>query len=301
MALIPLKVSAQYDVAFAHYYDLQTAFNPAAAGKDTKLNVNLAYAMSFVGFEHNPQTAYISADMPFHAMGMRHGVGLRFLNDKLGLFSHQNISAQYVYRKKFIDGNLGIGVQGGLLSEKFDGSKADVEVSGDDAIPTSTVEGKCFDLAFGVFYDRGPWYVGASVQHLTAPNISLGERNEFKIDPTAYLTAGYNFKLRNPFLTVATSTLLRSDFVAYRADVTARLIYNNEGRILSAGVGYSPTNSATIYIGGSFQGIMLGYSYEIYTNGLNMGNGSHEISIGYQTDINFTPKGKNRHQAVRYL
>ena len=59
MSLISLKVSAQYDVAFSHYYAMPTSFNPAAAGKDTKLNLNLAYAMDMVGFEHNPQTARI--------------------------------------------------------------------------------------------------------------------------------------------------------------------------------------------------------------------------------------------------
>lgn len=301
MSLISLKVSAQYDVAFSHYYAMPTSFNPAAAGKDTKLNLNLAYAMDMVGFEHNPQTAYVSADMPFHALGMRHGVGLRFMNDKLGLFTHQNIAAQYVYRKSLADGFLGIGLQAGLLSESFDGSKADVEDSGDDAIPTSKVDGNGLDLGAGIYYNKGAWYAGASVQHLNSPLIALGERNELKIDPTVYLTGGYTFQLRNPFLSIATSTLLRTDFTAYRADLTARLIYNYEGRLLSAGVGYSPDNSATVYLSGKFHGIVLSYSYEIYTNGISMGNGSHEISIAYQTDINFFPKGKNRHQSVRYL
>ena len=240
MSLISLKVSAQYDVAFSHYYAMPTSFNPAAAGKDTKLNLNLAYAMDMVGFEHNPQTAYVSADMPFHALGMRHGVGLRFMNDKLGLFTHQNIAAQYVYRKSLADGFLGIGLQAGLLSETFDGSKADVEDSGDDAIPTSKVDGNGLDLGAGIYYNKGAWYAGASVQHLNSPLIALGERNELKIDPTVYLS-------------------------------------------------------------GKFHGIVLSYSYEIYTNGISMGNGSHEISIAYQTDINFFPKGKNRHQSVRYL
>ena len=54
-------------------------------------------------------------------------------------------------------------------------------------------------------------------------------------------------------------------------------------------------------LGGLFHGIMLGYSYEIYTSAISLGNGSHEIILGYQTDINFQKKGRNRHQSVRIL
>ena len=78
-------------------------------------------------------------------------------------------------------------------------------------------------------------------------------------------------------------------------------MFSYEGRTMSAGLGYSPKNSTTIYLAGSFHGIMLGYSYDIYTNGISFENGSHELFIGYQTDINFMPKGKNRHQSVRHL
>ena len=67
------------------------------------------------------------------------------------------------------------------------------------------------------------------------------------------------------------------------------------------GVGYSPTNSVTVMVGGSFHGIMLGYSYEAYTSGINPGNGSHELFVGYQHDINLTKKGRNLHKSVRIL
>jgi hypothetical protein len=54
-------------------------------------------------------------------------------------------------------------------------------------------------------------------------------------------------------------------------------------------------------VGGTFHGIMLGYSYEMYTTALSIGNGSHELYVGYQTDINLFKKGRNRHQSVRIL
>ena len=300
-ALIPTYVSAQYDVSFAHYFDMPTSFNPASAGKETKLNITGAYAMDLVGFEHNPQTAYMSADMPFQALGTQHGVGLQFMNDKLGLFTHQRIEAQYAYRHRLADGWLAVGFQAGLLSESFRGSDLDLEDSSDPAFSSSDIDGNTFDLSAGVWYSHGPWYVGASATHVTAPTVSLGETNELKIDPTFYLTGGYTFKLRNPFLSVATSALVRSDLSGYRGDVTARLVYRHEEKMLYGGIGYSPTNSVTVLVGGMFHGILVGYSYEAYTNGISLGNGSHELFVGYQTDINLSPKGRNRHQSVRYL
>ncbi len=94
---------------------------------------------------------------------------------------------------------------------------------------------------------------------------------------------------------------MRTDLVAWRADVTGRLEYKHENKVMYGGVSYSPTNSVTVLLGGMFHGIMLGYSYEIYTSAINPGNGSHELFIGYQTDINLIKKGKNKHKSVRIL
>lgn len=95
--------------------------------------------------------------------------------------------------------------------------------------------------------------------------------------------------------------MARYDGRAYRADVTARLVYTNDKKILYAGVGYSPTNSVTAMIGGSLHGIYLGYSYEMYTSAIGIGHGSHELFVKYQTDINLQKKGRNKHQSVRFL
>jgi hypothetical protein len=68
-----------------------------------------------------------------------------------------------------------------------------------------------------------------------------------------------------------------------------------------AGVSYSPSNSVTLLLGGNFHGVTLGYSYEAYTTAINIGNGSHELFVGYQTELNLYKKGRNRHQSVRIL
>ena len=294
-------VKAQYDPSFSHYFDMETSFNPAAAGKQPKINVTAAYALDMAGFEHNPQTAYAAADMPFYALKNYHGVGLQFMNDKLGLFAHTRLAAQYAYKFRLFGGQMSAGLQAGLISEKFDGSRADLGDSSDPAFSSSQLSGNVVDLGAGIYYTLKEFYAGLSVQHVTAPLVSLGETNELQIDRTYYLSGGYNIKLRNPFLTIKPSMLVKTDWVGWRADVTGRLVYTHDDKLLYGGLSYSPTNSVTMLLGGSFHGIVLGYSYEFYTSRLNPGNGSHELFVGYQHDINLVKKGKNKHKSVRIL
>ena len=301
LTLTAVSAKAQYDVAFGHYWAMEPSFNPAAVGKEDKLNVVAAYATQLSGFEHNPKTMYAAADMPFYAMNSYHGVGVQFINDAIGLFTHKRFGLQYAYQPQLWGGKLSLGVQATMLSENFDGSKLEVIDTGDRALPTSSVNGTSFDISAGIYYNHRKWYAGVSVLHLNAPKVELGERNEINVSSTYYLTGGYNIQLKNPFLTIHTSVLGRTDGVAYRADISGRLKYTHEKRVLYAGLSYSPTNSITVQIGGDVHGVHLGYSYEIYTSAINIGNGSHELYVSYQTDLNLYKKGRNLHKSVRIL
>jgi type IX secretion system PorP/SprF family membrane protein len=244
---------------------------------------------------------YIAADMPFYFMNSYHGVGLQILNDAIGLFSHKRIGLQYAYQPRLWGGTLSVGLQASMLSENFDGSKLEIEDDRDPLFVKSDINGTALDLSAGVYYLHRNWYAGVSVLHLNAPTVELGEKNELNVSSTYYLTGGYNIRMKNPFLTIHTSFLGRTDGVAWRADVTGRLKYTHEKRVMYAGLTYSPTNSVTVLIGGNVHGIHMGYSYEIYTTAIQIGNGSHELFVGYQTDLNLFKKGRNLHKSVRIL
>ena len=205
------------------------------------------------------------------------------MNDEIGLFTHKRILLQYAFKRRLFGGTLSIGLQGGMLSEGFKGSEADFpDEESDPAFVTTDVNGTAFDLSAGLYYQRKNWYVGVSALHLTAPAIELGDRSIFEVSRMFYLTGGYNI-------------------TAYRVDMTARVKYTHDKKMLYAGVGYSPSNSVTAMVGGNFHGICLGYSYEMFTSGTGLGNGSHELFVGYQVDLKLFKKGRNRHQSVRIL
>jgi type IX secretion system PorP/SprF family membrane protein len=302
MLMVLTKASAQQEPSFAHYWALEPSFNPAAVGKAPVINVTGSYAMSMTGFENNPKTMLLAGDMPVRLLNGYHGVGLQLMNDDIGLFTHQRLAVQYANKQRLFGGTLSVGIQIGMLSEKFKGSQLDLDDTSDEAFSTTDVTGNALDLAVGLYYQHRLWYAGLSVSHATAPSIELGERSIIDISRTYYLTGGYNIQLTNPLLSIHPSVLARTDGTAYRVDVTTRLKYEHENKKFYAGVAYSPTNSVTALIGGVFHGISLGYSYEAYTNSaIGLGKGSHELFVGYQTTLDFSKKGRNRHQSVRIL
>lgn len=299
--LLTISVMGQQEASFAHYWAMEPSFNPAAVGKESMINVAGAYNMSFAGFEHNPRTMYVAADMPLRLLGALHGVGIQLINDEIGLFTHKRIVLQYAYKTRMFGGTMSIGIQGGMLSEEFKGSEIDPENPSDPAFSTTDVTGTALDLSLGLYYQHGSWYAGASMLHVTAPSVELGDKSILEISRMYYLTGGYNIRLRNPFLTIHPTVLARTDGVDYRVDLTARVKYTHDRKMLYGGVGYSPSHSVTAMIGGNFHGICLGYSYEMFTSGTGMGHGCHELFVGYQTELNLYKKGRNRHQSVRIL
>ena len=293
---------AQYDPAYTHYWMMEPSFNAATVGKDDKLNITAAYSMQMTGFRHAPKTMYAAADMPLIIFRKRHGIGLLFQNDEIGLFSHKRFTAQYAFHwEKLFGGRLSFGLQADLLSEQFDGTKADVEDTNDPAIPTTKVTGSKVDMSGGIYYKHKNWYAGFSVLHILGPTVMLGQTNEMKIDRTYYLTGGYNIKLRNPFISIHPTVLCMYDGSNFRANVGGRVELNRDRKSLFAGATYSPQHSAALFIGGLFHGMNLSYSYEAYTSMPDLKSGAHEIIIKYQMDLNLYKKGRNRHKSVRFL
>lgn len=296
-----LRAWAQQEPAFAHYWQMETQFNPAAAGRSPQLSITAAFQSHAMGYEDGGSTIFAGADMAFQIGRTRHGVGVLFQNDNIGLFSHKRFSVQYAYHLKLWGGTLSIGAEADMLNESLQGSKADLEDPNDPAFPTTDISGSKFDATAGIFYAHKKWYVGLSAQHLTAPTIYMDESNEYEVKAVYYLTGGYNIRLKSPFFTIAPSTLLRYDGQTFRADITARVQYAKEKKRLYAGLSYSPQHSVTGFIGGMFHGVDLSYSYEANTSGMGIGAGQHEITLGYRLDLNLGKKSKNLHRSVRYL
>ena len=301
---VALGARAQFDVAFTNSWALQSFYNPAVAGLDGLLNVQGAYSMQMVGFEGAPATMFLSADLPVFFLGPDHGAGVGFLNDKAALFSTNKFYAQYAYHRKLFGGKISVGARAALIQEGFDGTKLEVVDTGDPAFASSEVKGSAFDLDAGVRYTyKDLWYAGVSSMHCLSPSMTMGDDKLYKVsvDPTLYAMGGYKLKFHHPQYALSTHAMVRSDFQEWRADICARLTYDGPKHKLYGGVMYSPLHSVGLMLGFDFHGLNIGYSYEMYTTGIGALHGTHEILVGYQTDLDLFKKGKNLHKSVRLL
>ena len=295
------ETKAQYDPAFTHFWMIESQFNPSVVGNTDKLRATGLYDAQLTGYENAPNTMVAAVDMPLYFVGPQHGIGAYFMNDEAGFFSMKNIALQYAHHRKLFHGTISIGLQIDLLSETFDGSKIDTEDSSDPAFASGNINGSKIDGSAGITYRWKDLKVSASVKHITAPTILLGEKNEIRIKRSYYFTAGYNIRLNNPLFTIHPDIFWTYDGVDHKGYLHTRLQYDNDGKMLFGGLSYSPSTSVALIVGGKFHGVVLSYSYEAFTSGVGLGNGNHEIVLSYQTPLNIYKKGRNRHKAVRLL
>lgn len=296
-----LTSQAQFDVHFTHYWALQSYYNPAAAGASGKMNVLGTYSMQMAGYTNAPATMLLTADYTLPTDAKNHGVSAGLMSDKIGLFNNQRIFGGYSYRMRLWGGNLAVGIHAGILDQTFDGSKVDAEDSSDPALPSSSVDGTAFDLGAGFLYTNRSFYAGIASLHITAPTLELGETNEMNIKRSYYFQAGGNIQLKNPLLSLQPSVQLISDLVSWRADITARGTYSYDEKKYYVGLTYSPLTSVAILLGGEINNVRFGYAYELFTNGVGIIHGSHDLFVGYAFDLDLAKKGKNKHKSVRIL
>ena len=163
------------------------------------------------------------------------------------------------------------------------------------------MEGQALDLGAGVSYYSASYYLGVASMHLTDPALELGETNEMKVRRAYILQGGCNIPLKNPLLSIQPSMQLLTNLVAWRADLTVRGTYVWDEKKYYAGLTYSPFTSVAILLGAEFNSFTFGYAYELFTTGVGIIYGSHDLSVSYVMDLDLGKKGKNRHKSVRYL
>ncbi len=307
-----VTASAQFDPQMGQYMYMPTAYNPASVGEGGLMKVAGAHRMQYVDITNAPMSTWFTFCSPFVIGKTSHGAGVRFLNDRYGLFTTQSFYAQYAYRQKLGKGYLGIGVDLGFVNVGFKGDSINLSQMGDDyhkanddAVPTGSKSGMKFDMGIGLYYSTSVWWVGASYSHVTRPAIdwsdgTSGKQQVVTLFGTMYVTGGYHFRLKNYREWVLTpSMMVMSDFRSWDINLTLMCDYKDRYRW---GLGYRIAGSVNILLGiDIISGLQLGYSCELPTNKLLLESyGSHELYLAYGFDI-LKPKRTNKYKSIRYL
>ena len=317
LVICAVAVRAQFDPQMGQYMYMQSAYNPAAAGEGDLMKVAGLHRMQWIGITNAPMTTFFSFTSPFVIGKTKHGAGVRFMNDRFGLFSNQSLHFQYAYRHKIGKGYLSAGVELGFVNVGFKGDSVnlkDIESqfnagsggdgyvvsSSDQAIPSGSKSGMSFDMSVGIEYVAPTWWVSASYSHLTMPKIDWDDYSELKLVGTMYVAGGYNWRIKNhKDWQLKPSAMVMSDFRSWDVNVTLMCEFKDRYRW---GLGYRIAGSVNILLGiDIISGLQLGYTFEIPHNKLMLESaGTHEIYLAYGFNI-LKPKRTNRYKSVRYL
>lgn len=307
-------VRAQFDAQIGQYMLMPASYNPAAVGDGDLMRVYASHRMDFTGIQDAPMTTYFSFSSPFVIGKSHHGVGVRFMNDRFGLFTNQSLYLGYAYKFRIGKGRLAIGVDAGFLNLSFASDSVDTGAGNDEyhdehdpAIPNAAggasekgVSGMGFDMNIGVYYTTSKWWAGVSYAHVMQPTLEWGSENtEISVNGTMYIAGGYNWQLKNKDWMLLPSMMVQTDFRSWDVNLTMLAQVKKRYRF---GLGYRLAGSVNILLGMDIvNGLQIGYTYELPANALlKESYGSHEVYLAYGFNV-LKPKNTNKCKSVRYL
>ena len=296
---------AQFDAQTSFYTFFESTYNPAAAGQGTQLIASGSYRLQWVGIENAPRTAYFQAQLPLKLGKTEHGIGVRFMNDKLGLFTNQTFYTQYAYKKALRKGCLSAGVEIGFVGMTFSGdsvhipSQGEYHIEADEKIPRQESSAMKLDMGLGVYYTSQMWQLGVSYSHLTRPVVSLTDYSDFTIFGTMYITMGTNIYNHSKTFAFKPNILFRTDFATWTLDMTALMEFK---RRFQGGFSYRWGDAVGLLFSARLVGgLSIGYAYELpLSKVLQASSGSHEAYISYAIDI-YKQKHTSKYKSVRIL
>jgi len=300
------SVFSQFDAQLSQYMYHHTSFNPAAAGEGGMIQITGQHRIQWVGMPNAGQTTVFSINTPLKIGKSLNGIGFRFVNDKVGLFTNQTAHLQYAFKKHLGTGVLSVGADVGFVSLGFRGDSVRTipigdyhQITDDPEIPTGSEVGMSLDMTLGVFYSTPKVYAGLSYMHLNRPTVNWGEKSEFQLLSTMYFTGGTHWTLPNPKYVLKPSTLLKSDFSSMQLDLSTRLEYDNK---YWGGLSYRLQDAVVVLAGINIAGgLSIGYSYDLPTSQIiTVSSGSHEILLVYSFEYIFG-KRTSKYKSIRIL
>lgn len=282
LALVSFSANAQQDPQYTQYMYNTININPAYAGSRGSLSIFGLHRTQWAGLDGAPQTNAFSINTPLSQSKL--GLGVSFINDKLGVMSENTVSIDLSY-------TIDLNNQGSKFSFGLKGSAnlLNVEYSRlltynpNDPNFQNDISGQFTpNIGAGIYWHNTKSYLGLSV-----PNFLETTRYDDNIQSTMrqtmsyYFMGGHIFDL-NPTLKFKPAFLVKATNGApLQADITANFLIQDK---FTLGAAYRWDAAWSALAG--FQitdGMFIGYSYDAETTKLaNYSNGSHEVFLRFE-------------------
>ncbi|MBC5864082.1 PorP/SprF family type IX secretion system membrane protein [Flavobacterium turcicum] len=278
LLLTAYKSVAQQDSQFTQYMYNTININPAYAGSRGAMSIFALHRAQWVGLDGAPVTNVGSINTPLNNSKL--GLGVSFINDKIGPTNETTISADLSYSIQ-VSANykLAFGLKGTANLLNLDPSRLDPVTSD----PTLQNFNNKFtpNIGSGLYLHSDKAYLGLSVPNFIESNrYDDNEVAIFKERINYYLIGGYVFDLNN---TVKFKPAFLSKLVTgtpLQVDISGNFMFNEK---FVVGLAYRWSAAVSAMVGFQVsEGMYIGYGFDNETTNLkNYNRGSHEIFIRY--------------------
>lgn len=271
---------AQQDAQYTQYMYNTININPACAGSRGVLSVFGLHRTQWVGLDGAPTTNAFSINTPINNSKL--GVGLSFVNDRIGPTEENTISADVSYTVQTSETyNLSFGIKGTANLFSLDVNKLNPANANDPRLYN-------FDNNFtpnvgaGVYFHSDKLYVGLSVPNFF--ETTRYEDNSISVTKERmnfYLIGGYVFDL-SPSIKFKPAFLAKTiEGAPLQLDVSGNFLINDKFTI---GAAWRWSAAASLMAGFQISdGLFVGYGYDLETTRLSKYNsGSHEIFLRFE-------------------
>jgi type IX secretion system PorP/SprF family membrane protein len=272
---------AQQESQYTHYMYNTININPAYAVSRGVLSVFGLHRTQWVGLDGAPITNSFSINTPIQ--NSRMGIGLSFVNDKIGASEQNNISVDFSYTIPVsLDYKLSFGLKASANLLNVDYTKLDRYDLNDPKFQNNIDNVFSPNIGAGVYFHSDQLYVGFSV-----PNFLPLRRFDDVVSSAVenslhyYLIGGYVFdvspslKLKPTFMTKMVSG------APLQLDLSANALIQDK---LTVGLAWRWDAALTAMAGFQLSdGLFVGYSYDFETTSLsNYNSGSHEVFLRFE-------------------
>jgi type IX secretion system PorP/SprF family membrane protein len=280
MLLVCFVSYSQQDAQYTQYMYNTINVNPAYAGSRGVLSVFGLHRTQWVGLDGAPTTNAFSINSPINNSNL--GVGLSFVNDKIGPTVENTISADLSYTIKTSETyKLSFGIKGTANLFNLDINKLKIQNQGDPLLQNLN-NNFSPNVGAGVYFHSDKSYLGLSV-----PNFFETKRYDdndiavYKERMNLYLIGGYVFDLSSNLKFKPAFLGKVVEGAPLQLDLSGNFLIN-EKFVLGAAWRWSAAVSAMA----GFQvsdGLYIGYGYDLETTKLaNYNSGSHEIFLRFE-------------------
>lgn len=271
---------SQQDAQYTQYMYNTINVNPAYAGSRGVMSIFGLYRTQWVGLDGAPVTSAFSVNSPIENTNL--GVGLSFVNDRIGPTVENTVSADVSYTIQTSEKyKLSFGVKGTANLFNLDPTKLNPSNQGDPLLQNLN-NNFSPNVGAGVYFHSNKSYLGLSVPNFfETKRYSDNDVAVFKERMNMYFIGGYVFDL-SPSLKFKPAFLTKMvQGAPLQLDVSGNFLINDK---LMLGAAWRWSAAMSFMAG--FQitdGLYAGYGYDLETTKLaNYNSGSHEIFLRFE-------------------